>query len=978
MSLEAWDLRTLGLLLLVSTLLGSTWLLVRLLGHRPIRWWLLALCLLAILPALHVAAELGFDTQLGTLRLSRRSLCWVPAVAVLGVLWRLGYLRRRAALLPALPTATWALLGLTLGLAVSGLQVRAPFEQLAIVIAVDQSRSMQLVPQVEERVRRELDAARTSMRDEDLLAVVAFGAQAHLKSPAVTKNAPILAARGDVSEDATDLERALNKAASELPVDSAGKVVLLSDGVATRGNTLAAIARARSEGIPIDVLPLEQQPIANVQLLKLSAPSSVAEGETFDLRLVIGAPRSLELDLQLLEDGRLVQERRILAEQGQTVLSVRQVAELPGLHRLEVSLTSTNPALDLLPEDNRLAAFVRVRGRTRALLVNRGGVASALSLGLGAAGMLVDNRSAADVPATRADLAAYDLFVIEDEPAWAFADSTLSAIAELVREAGAGLLLLGSPTTLGPGGYGRTPLEAVSPVGFELKQDRQRGQVSLLLILDASGSMASSIGGAQSKLALANEGAVRATELLARGDRLGVVHVDAEPHWSVPLRGVDGFDVEHSALRRGGPGGGGIVIDPALRLAYGALRLERSAVKHVLLFADGSDVEQISRGAELAQEAFAAGVTTSVVALGSGSGLQRLEQLSQYGQGRFYVLDDPTRIPEVFSEETITLCRAAIAQGQFRAEPEASGDVLRGIDLELAPPLDGYVASVAKPRAQILLRTPARDPLLATWGVGLGRAGVFTSDYARAWGKRWATWPGAAQLFAQLGRSLARNQDDSQIRLELAVRQGQLIVSADAFDEEGALDSRRALAAHVLGPTGDGEELLLRPRASGRYEASLTPERSGAYLVSIHDPVRGLLLAASGIDVSALDELRATGTDHGTLAQIAEQTGGVMRDTLAGLFRDRLPARAQPRHLDQPLLWLAALLLVASVALRRWPSLRWRRGTPARAALATPRSNPASERQYPASAAEGAEASNTLLRQLLARRAERAKHQPLE
>ena len=43
-----------------------------------------------------------------------------------------------------------------------------------------------------------------------------------------------------------------------------------------------------------------------------------------------------------------------------------------------------------------------------------------------------------------------------------------------VRDLGGGLLLMGGEHSLGPGGFGKTPIEDVSPVSFDLKQERRR------------------------------------------------------------------------------------------------------------------------------------------------------------------------------------------------------------------------------------------------------------------------------------------------------------------------------------------------------------------------------------------------------------------------------------------------------------------------------------------------------------------------
>ena len=128
--------------------------------------------------------------------------------------------------------------------------------------------------------------------------------------------------------------------------------------------------------------------------------------------------------------------------------------------------------------------------------------------------------------------------VLSDISASELSTSQLAALASYVRDLGGGLLLMGGDHSFGPGGFGKTPIEEVSPVSFDLKQERRRASLAEVIAVDYSGSMAISAG-SNTKLELANEAAVRSAELLGAGDRLGVMHVDTAVQWTVP--GPDGL-----------------------------------------------------------------------------------------------------------------------------------------------------------------------------------------------------------------------------------------------------------------------------------------------------------------------------------------------------------------------------------------------------------------------------------------------------
>jgi hypothetical protein len=291
--------------------------------------------------------------------------------------------------------------------------------------------------------------------------------------------------------------------------------------------------------------------------------------------------------------------------------------------------------------------------------------------------------------------------------------------------------------------------------------------------------------------------------------------------------------------------------------------------------------------------------------------------MAELGGGRFYLVEDATRLPSVFAQETILASRSAINELEFVPRARGSSPVLAGVDVASAPPLSGYVVTIPKARAQVLLSGPENDPILATWSAGVGRAGAFTSDYKDRWGARWTQWEGAARLFAQLGRELARRVDDPRVRLEADIVMGELSVRASVLDDRGRHESLRRLRARVAGPDGFSREITLEAVGSGSYAASTSLSRPGAYVVTLIDDETSQALSTTGAALSAGDELQPSGTDRAFLRRLSEVSGGTVRDTLAGVFNDRAGRRFAYDPLSQLLAILAALSLLFTVAARR-------------------------------------------------------------
>ena len=654
------------------------------------------------------------------------------------------------------------------------------------------------------------------MREHDRIGTIAFGASAAVEDPLRERSILPAPQKADIGRDGTDIGAALRRALGEVPADAAARIVIISDGVATRGDTLSDAAAAVAAGVPVDVVPLDQAEVPDVRVASVRTVPRANAGEALDLRVVTDSTEAAEVEVRVSRDGELIRKGNAKIAAGEDVLHLREVAGEPGFHRYDVEVSALDPKLDQAHEDNSGSAFLRVRGEAVALILERDPpLARGLQKALESAAFEVQVAGATGVPQDLGAFAAYDLIVLSDIAASELSASQLDALGSYVRDLGGGLLLMGGDHSLGPGGFGKTPIEEVSPVSFDLKQERRRASLAEVIAVDYSGSMAMSVG-SNTKLELANEAAVRSAELLGAGDRLGVMHVDTAVRWTVPLGPVlDKAQIARD-IRAVGPGGGGIYIDLTLENGYKALAKEHVQLKHLLLFSDGNDAEERNNAPALVSSGKTRGITTSVVALGNGSDVPALEHMSKLGDGRFYLIEDASRLPAVFAQETILAARSSINELSFKPALATAGPATRGIDFTSAPPLKGYVVTLPKGRAQVHLSGPEGDPILATWAAGIGRCAAFTSDYKDRWGVAWTSWEGAERLFGQLGRDLARRADNPRVRVEADTLGGELRVRASIVDEHGHAENFQAPGSARRGSRrllGDG---TARSRRRGR------------------------------------------------------------------------------------------------------------------------------------------------------------------
>ena len=137
----------------------------------------------------------------------------------------------------------------------------------------------------------------------------------------------------------------------------------------------------------------------------------------------------------------------------------------------------------------------------------------------------------AELPASLAELSNYASVVLVNVNAKNLIAAQDGTLQSYVRDLGGGLVAVGGPQSYGMGGYFKTPLEETLPVEMQIKDQERFPSVSIVIVIDRSGSMGAQEGGL-TKIQLAAEGAVRVVELLNDFDEITVIPVDTQPRQS--------------------------------------------------------------------------------------------------------------------------------------------------------------------------------------------------------------------------------------------------------------------------------------------------------------------------------------------------------------------------------------------------------------------------------------------------------------
>jgi Ca-activated chloride channel homolog len=712
--------------------------------------------------------------------------------------------------------------GLAVGLlAVAFAAPRVPWGEAprAIVFALDVSDSMEPRRGGALAVLRDGTAG---MRRGDRAGLVVFGADGAVERPLDAAPLAGAAPAARTVGSATDLERALRTARAALAETAGGRVVLVSDGRATTGEAAAEAMAARAAGVAIDVIaPRSTRPsVQRFSVTRVAAPPTVHQGEPFDVVATIeGAPGAATT--VVFDGGGDPQRRSVtLPASGTASVAMTIRAGQPGLTVYRASVDAGDVLGDFAGEP--AGAVVAVEGDARLLHVGTGAPVFTPP------GYVVERTTPESAPRATERLAGFDAVVLDDVAPEQLDDAQRLALAQHV-ERGGGLFVLGGPRSLVPPGAG-DPLEAALPIDLRPRRGQRAPGLALVIVFDKSGSMDDRIDGAP-RIEFARQAVERVLTALPPTDAVGVIAFDAGAVDVVPLR--PGHDAATLAQRLAAVRpSGATAIGPALERAASWLRDPAAAGyarRLVLLVSDGrtSPADQARAHAALQ----GSGIEVSTVALGEESDRRFLGTLASAAGGRAFYPRRLGELPALAAREAVRVSGGQTVNERFTVQA-ARHPLLAGLDAAL-PQLGGYVVATAKPGAEVVLRSPLGDPVLATWRRGLGKVAIYTADLRSSWSDGLRGWRDGGRLLAQATRWVSRRVDHPFLYTEIVERGGTLTLTVEARDGSEAFLNRLDVRAQSRAPDGATTELVLVPSGPGLYVGEVPAREPGPYLFSI-------------------------------------------------------------------------------------------------------------------------------------------------
>jgi uncharacterized membrane protein/Mg-chelatase subunit ChlD len=839
-----------------------------------------------------------------------------PAWLLLAIPLALAVIRWPLATRPLRFLRIAALIALLLALA--RLAIVLPSRQGTVIVVADRSESM---PREADARQREIIRDLETSRGSSQMGVVSFGRKANVES--TPDGGRFSAFQGEHGADASNLRDALDSALGLVARDASGRIVVVSDGRWSGRDPAAAALAAADRGVAIDYRLLERPATGDTAFETIDAPSRVSPGEAFLIAASIRSPIAQDATVVLRRGATVIAAGSQKLLSGSNRLTFRDRAGTGGVqsYTAEVRVTGADPR----PENNSAHFLVGIDG-PKPVLVVPGAPQSHFGALLAASGVAVEVRPRLEW--TLEELSHYSGVVLENAGADVVGPPGMQTLAAWVQGGGA-LMVTGGESSFAAGGYFRSPLDPILPVSMEMRRDHRKLDLSIVIAMDRSGSMAMPAGGGKTKMDLANLAAVQVVDLLAPRDEVGILAVDSEAHVIADLKPLEGRADLRSRILAVQSAGGGIFIYEALSNAATMMITAHSVTRHIILFADAADSEEEGDYKTLVDKCVRSGITISVVGLGTTADKDAalLQDIARRGHGRCYFSEDPAELPRIFAQDTFVVSRSAFVNDVTPVHPTPALLGLTGRTFPSIPAVGGYNLTYVRPGATpaVLTDDEYHAPLVAAWQVGLGRVLAFTGEVDGKYSGPLAGWNDAGVFHSSLVRWIAGAS--APLGDELFVRQR---IENGAARIELHLDPERVTTPISQPP----RVLTVSGRGAGAVTSTSTPMQwVTPDLLVAEIPLHGVATSISTVALEGANAAHATlppvcapySPEHApsddtagrtALQKLARLTGGKERVAPALIWRD-LPKRRRDVPLRGWLLAAAMILLLFETMERR-------------------------------------------------------------
>ncbi|MBD3265273.1 VWA domain-containing protein [bacterium] len=781
-----------------------------------------------------------------------------------------------------------------------------------LYLLIDRSRSIS--DEGRSKQKELVDLVGRKLQEGDRLGIVSFNEKAYIEQ-APDSEAAIQSFSIPFSQDASDLAEGLQTILSLDKPNRPAKMCILSDGEYTGANPLREAYIARQRKIPIYYRNLKRLKVFNLTVKDIEMPDKILSNEPFQTTFNVVSTQETTGRYRIYRNNRLLGSegtngwRAYNFEQGENRIPLYDLVDHPGIHNYKIEVETIPAERENLKKDNIAERYVKVVGERPILLVNNTGQPDNISNILQAGGIQTHIINISNYRMTLERLEGYKGVILNNVPILNLTLRQIEAVKNFVLQEGGGLLVCGGNRSFASGGFYKSALDSLLPVSLEDRQQSKKVSTAFSIVLDRSGSMQRQTPSGHRKIELANNAAVECVALMTPMDSLSVIAVDSLAHIIITQTSV----VDKNAFSRDilsiESMGGGIFVYTGLVAAGSELIKAPQINKHILLFSDASDSEEPGEYEDLLEDYIEAGITVSVVGLGTerDKDAEFLKDIAKRGEGNVYFTQDAAQLVQIFTADTISYVRKSFIEEPAPMAVQASAYSISPDQQWADFTCGGYNLLFPRQEAEVAIKTADEDsaPILAFCQRELGRVAALALDPNGAFSSN----ANYGDILLSVSRWIMGSQVDDNLQIKVDYEGNSARVHLEVSQEERETMGQAQMT--VFTPGGATISRPMRWDSHDRLVSSVKLDESGCYrgVVQIGEetykigpmsiPVSPEFLYNRGI---AGDAGSSENFGKQVMAQMATITGGKEILDVRELFE-----RNERINIISPVLWVFLL-----------------------------------------------------------------------
>lgn len=630
-----------------------------------------------------------------------------------------------------------------------GVSLNSKSDMVHTVFIVDRSSS---ILEEKENIELFVNDAIKRKRQNDVVSIVSFGANVATEYTSFT-NTQDIKLDSIINSNATNYEEAIKRANEMILKSESGRLVFISDGLENQNDYSKVIQEIKDRNIEFKFVKINAKHGLDSQISDIKVPKDVTVGESFQINLEIYSSKSSNAILRIYKGSEIFSEKEIKISKGVNHFTYKDVLSKSGnqLYSAEIDMMG-----DYYSKNNKFATMTNGIGSPRLLLVGDGKSSEEYIEKLALDnGFKVDNYKSDEIPVQLKNLLKYQAIILNNVTLEETPSQFSETLNTYVEDFGGGLFVTGGDSSYALGGYYKTKLEEMLPINMEMKRDGMLPSVSIVIIIDRSGSMSGN------KMEMAKEAARKSVEAMKPNDSMAVLAFDDTRTWVSRLKSAEEKDYIVDSIGSIKAAGGTSIL-PALKEGIKELEGSDSKLKHIILLTDGQ--AETSGYESVIDDAVNNEITISTIAVGSASDVRLLDYIAKSGKGRFYNVVKASNIPNIFTKETFLASKSYINEEDFTPIITSDSALVRPLYNEIYD-VSGYVSTSLKNNSELILKTDKDEPLLASWNYGLGKVSAWTSDAGKLWSNRLFSSDSGKLMFLNIINDVLINNSTEDINI---------------------------------------------------------------------------------------------------------------------------------------------------------------------------------------------------------------------